>query len=85
MTQQLLDTWQAWLYMIIGASLAGTALELLIPGEEAILDVTAAGDSLLDPFHLPSHPEESEVRHALDRAHAVVTLIQERLPLEAHP
>lgn len=37
MTQQLLYTWQAWLYMIIGASLAGTALELLIPGEKQSL------------------------------------------------
>ena len=37
MTQQLLDTWQAWLYMIIGASLAGTVLELLIPGEKQSL------------------------------------------------
>jgi hypothetical protein len=37
MTQQLLYTWQAWLYMIIGASLAGTAFELLIPGEKQSL------------------------------------------------
>jgi len=33
----------------------------------------------------PSHPEESEVRQAVDRARAVVALIQGRLPPEAHP
>jgi HEPN domain-containing protein len=33
----------------------------------------------------PSHPEESEVRQAVDRAPAVVALIEGRLPPEAHP
>lgn len=33
----------------------------------------------------PSQPEESEVRQDLDRARAVVALIQRRLPPEAHP
>jgi len=33
----------------------------------------------------PSHPEESEVRQAVDRARAVVALIEGRLPPEAHP
>ena len=34
-----------------------------------------------EPFHL----EESEVRQAVDRARAVVALIEGRLPPEAHP
>ena len=33
----------------------------------------------------PSHPEESEVHQAVDRARAVVALIEERLPPEARP
>ena len=33
----------------------------------------------------PADPEESEVRQALHRAHAVVTLIQERLPSDMLP